>query len=157
MNACIFLSVLLSAAEGGGEGSSSEEEDEDSEGGGGGGGGGDDIADETGTDVVNLRRIIYLTIMSSLDFEEAGHKLMKIQLRPGQVGWHEGCNQEMQGLSPGESTRLCVWGESVGVPMLLSVCRHGYDGCALSDCVFGAPAGSVLSSAHACVLCLCDV
>jgi hypothetical protein len=63
--------------------------DEDSEGGAhGGGGGGDagDIEDETGTDVVNLRRTIYLTIMSSLDFEEAGHKLMKIQLRPGQVG-----------------------------------------------------------------------
>jgi hypothetical protein len=35
--------------------------------------------------VVNLRRTIYLTIMSSLDFEEAGHKLMKIQLAPGQV------------------------------------------------------------------------
>ena len=44
-----------------------------------------DIQDATGTDVVNLRRTIYLTIMSSLDFEEAGHKLMKIQLAPGQV------------------------------------------------------------------------
>lgn len=53
---------------------------------GGGGGDAGDIEDETGTDVVNLRRTIYLTIMSSLDFEEAGHKLMKIQLRPGQVG-----------------------------------------------------------------------
>lgn len=66
------------------EGGSSDE-DEDSEG-GGGGGGGDEIEDATGTDVVNLRRTIYLTIMASLDFEEAGHKLMKIQLRPGQVG-----------------------------------------------------------------------
>jgi hypothetical protein len=36
-------------------------------------------------DVVNLRRTIYLTIMSSLDFEEAGHKLMKIPMGPGQV------------------------------------------------------------------------
>eukprot|EP00879_Flechtneria_rotunda_P006154 GHRR01006471.1.p1 GENE.GHRR01006471.1~~GHRR01006471.1.p1 ORF type:complete len:946 (+),score=354.04 GHRR01006471.1:464-3301(+) len=45
-----------------------------------------DIEDATGTDVVNLRRTIYLTIMSSLDFEEAGHKLMKIQLAPGQEG-----------------------------------------------------------------------
>jgi hypothetical protein len=44
-----------------------------------------DIEDETGTNLVNLRRTIYLTIMSSLDFEEAGHKLMKIQLAPGQV------------------------------------------------------------------------
>jgi hypothetical protein len=77
---------LLFAA-GGGEGSSSDADDEDSEGGeGGGGGDAGDIADETGTDVVNLRRTIYLTIMSSLDFEEAGHKLMKITLRPGQVG-----------------------------------------------------------------------
>jgi hypothetical protein len=27
---------------------------------------------------VNLRRTIYLTIMSALDFEEAGHKLLKM-------------------------------------------------------------------------------
>ncbi|KAF6265057.1 hypothetical protein COO60DRAFT_1697935 [Scenedesmus sp. NREL 46B-D3] len=46
-----------------------------------------DIEDETGTNLVNLRRTIYLTIMSSLDFEEAGHKLMKIQLAPGQASW----------------------------------------------------------------------
>ena len=38
----------------------------------------------TETDVINLRRIIYLTIMSSMDFEEAGHKLTKIPLAPGQ-------------------------------------------------------------------------
>ncbi|MFS7991792.1 putative initiation factor eIF-4 gamma, MA3 [Helianthus anomalus] len=42
------------------------------------------IADETGTDLVNLRRTIYLTIMSSVDFEEAGHKLLQIKLEPGQ-------------------------------------------------------------------------
>ena len=36
------------------------------------------IEDQTETNLVNLRRTIYLTIMSSLDFEEAGHKLMKI-------------------------------------------------------------------------------
>ena len=42
------------------------------------------VNDETETDVVNLRRTIYLTIMSTLDFEEAGHKLMKIKLTPGQ-------------------------------------------------------------------------
>ena len=34
--------------------------------------------------MINLRRIIYLTIMSSMDFEEAGHKLTKIPLAPGQ-------------------------------------------------------------------------
>lgn len=41
------------------------------------------IQDETGTDDVNLRRTIYLTIMSSVDFEEAGHKLMKIDIPSG--------------------------------------------------------------------------
>lgn len=38
------------------------------------------IKDETGTDLVNLWRTIYLTIKSSLDFEEAGHKLLKIDI-----------------------------------------------------------------------------
>uniref|UniRef100_A0A7N0U368 MI domain-containing protein n=1 Tax=Kalanchoe fedtschenkoi TaxID=63787 RepID=A0A7N0U368_KALFE len=42
------------------------------------------IQDETETNLVNLRRTIYLTIMSSVDFEEAGHKLLKIKLEPGQ-------------------------------------------------------------------------
>jgi hypothetical protein len=36
------------------------------------------IQDETQTNLVNLRRTIYLTIMSALDFEEAGHKLLKM-------------------------------------------------------------------------------
>lgn len=43
-----------------------------------------EIKDQTNTDLVNLRRTIYLTIMSSLDFEEASHKLMKVQLPAGQ-------------------------------------------------------------------------
>lgn len=42
------------------------------------------IQDDTGTDLVNLRRTIYQTIMSSLDFEEAGHKLLKIRREQGQ-------------------------------------------------------------------------
>ncbi|KAL5564246.1 hypothetical protein UlMin_027410 [Ulmus minor] len=42
------------------------------------------IKDETETNLLNLRRTIYLTIMSSVDFEEAGHKLLKIKLEPGQ-------------------------------------------------------------------------
>ena len=42
------------------------------------------ITDATDTELVNLRRTIYLTIMSALDFEEAGHKLLQIKLRPGQ-------------------------------------------------------------------------
>ena len=43
-----------------------------------------EIQDATETNVINLRRTIYLTIMSALDFEEAGHKLMKIELQEGQ-------------------------------------------------------------------------
>ncbi|KAI6669225.1 hypothetical protein NL676_004110 [Syzygium grande] len=42
------------------------------------------IEDETETNLVNLRRTIYLTIMSSVDFEEAGHELLKIKLEAGQ-------------------------------------------------------------------------
>ena len=34
------------------------------------------IADLTGTNLLNLRKTIYLTIMSSADFEECGHKLL---------------------------------------------------------------------------------
>ncbi|GMQ05731.1 hypothetical protein CsSME_00050636 [Camellia sinensis var. sinensis] len=43
-----------------------------------------EIKDETETNPVNLWRTIYLTIMSSVDFEEAGHKLLKIKLELGQ-------------------------------------------------------------------------
>lgn len=43
-----------------------------------------EIEDQTGTDLVNLRRTIYLTIMSSLSYEESAHKLMGMMLREGQ-------------------------------------------------------------------------
>lgn len=43
-----------------------------------------EIKDQTNTDLVNLRRTIYLTIMSSVDFEECCHKLMKVTLPAGQ-------------------------------------------------------------------------
>lgn len=46
------------------------------------------IADMTGTNLVNLRKTIYLTIMSSVDFEECGHKLLKMSLP-------EGCESEL--------------------------------------------------------------
>lgn len=46
-------------------------------------GGNLEITDMTFHNEVNLRRTIYLTIMSSLDFEEAGHKLLSIHLNPG--------------------------------------------------------------------------
>ncbi|XP_043691715.1 pre-mRNA-splicing factor CWC22 homolog [Telopea speciosissima] len=67
---------------------SEEEQDEEME-----------INDETETNLVNLRRTIYLTIMSSVDFEEAGHKLLKIKLDPGQemelcIMLLECCSQE---------------------------------------------------------------
>lgn len=44
------------------------------------------IIDNTETNLIALRRTIYLTIHSSLDFEECAHKLMKMQLKPGQEG-----------------------------------------------------------------------
>jgi len=42
------------------------------------------IVDNTETNLIALRRTIYLTLQSSLDFEEATHKLLKLQLKPGQ-------------------------------------------------------------------------
>ncbi len=41
------------------------------------------IKDMTQTNLITLRRTIYLTIMSSLDFEECAHKLLKMTLQPG--------------------------------------------------------------------------
>ncbi|KAJ8591866.1 MIF4G-domain-containing protein [Rhizopogon salebrosus TDB-379] len=62
--------------ESGTEESSSEDEDEvvaDKEG----------IEDRTETNLVNLRRTIYLTIMNALNYEEAVHKLLKVQIQEG--------------------------------------------------------------------------
>jgi pre-mRNA-splicing factor CWC22 len=42
------------------------------------------IQDQTNTNLVNLRRAIYLTIMSSLNFEECAHKLLKLDIQPGE-------------------------------------------------------------------------
>jgi len=42
------------------------------------------IEDRTETNLVNLRRIIYLTIMNALNYEEAVRKLLKVQLDEGQ-------------------------------------------------------------------------
>ncbi|KAI3892471.1 hypothetical protein MKX03_012689 [Papaver bracteatum] len=57
------------------------------------------IQDETEKNLVNLRRTIYLTIMSNVDFEEAGHELLKLKLQPGQemelcIMLLECCSQE---------------------------------------------------------------
>ena len=67
------------------DGDESEEEDEDEE--------QMRINDQTETNLINLRRTIYLTIMSSVDFEEAGHKLLKIKLEPGQEVSHKKLSQ----------------------------------------------------------------
>ncbi|KAK4574407.1 pre-mRNA-splicing factor cwc22 [Recurvomyces mirabilis] len=61
--------------EGAEEESSDEEEDEKDK--------AMEIKDQSNTDLVNLRRSIYLTIMSSGGFEEACHKLMRINLPAG--------------------------------------------------------------------------
>lgn len=47
-------------------------------------GGGMAITDATDTNLINLRRTIYLSIMSSVDFEECAHKLLKVKLPEGQ-------------------------------------------------------------------------
>ncbi|KAI0737902.1 hypothetical protein C8Q80DRAFT_1263008 [Daedaleopsis nitida] len=64
--------------ESGSEESSEEEEDdeavEEKEG----------IEDKTQTNLINLRRVIYLTIMNALNYEEAVHKLLKVQIKEGQ-------------------------------------------------------------------------
>ena len=63
---------------------SDEEDEEEAEGDGIAGFGGSAlISDMTEQDLVNLRRTIYLTIMSSAQVDECAHKLMKLQIRPG--------------------------------------------------------------------------
>lgn len=53
-----------------------------------------EIQDETNTALTNLRRNIYLTIMSSVDFEECTHKLMKLNVSAGQQ--RELCNMVIE-------------------------------------------------------------
>ena len=43
-----------------------------------------EIQDRTNTNLVNLRKTIYLTIKRSLNFEECCHKLLLIHLEEGQ-------------------------------------------------------------------------
>ncbi|KAL0894402.1 hypothetical protein ABMA27_013018 [Loxostege sticticalis] len=76
----ILGSDAESGEEDGSEESGSEESEEEAE----GEQKGMTIIDNTETNLVALRRTIYLTINSSLDFEECAHKLMKMQLKPGQ-------------------------------------------------------------------------
>ncbi|KIP10281.1 hypothetical protein PHLGIDRAFT_65887 [Phlebiopsis gigantea 11061_1 CR5-6] len=80
------------------------------------------IEDRTETNLVNLRRVIYLTIMNALNYEEAVHKLLKVQLKEGQE--IELCNMVIECCSQERSystfygligERLCklnrVWNE----------------------------------------------
>jgi pre-mRNA-splicing factor CWC22 len=41
-----------------------------------------EIVDMTEQDLVAFRRNVYLTIQSSLDYQEAAHKLIKNELKP---------------------------------------------------------------------------
>ena len=68
---------------------------------------GDEIVDLSETDLVNLRRTIYLTIMSSVDFEECAHKLMKLAIPKGAEG--ELCNMLVECCSQ-ERTFLRYYG-----------------------------------------------
>ena len=54
---------------------SEEEEEEEAQ--------GEIVKDLTESEKINLRRTIYLTIMSSVDFEECAHKLMKVEIPEG--------------------------------------------------------------------------
>lgn len=45
----------------------------------------DAIVDMTETNMVALRRTIFLTIQSSLNFEECVHKLLKLEIKPAQI------------------------------------------------------------------------
>ena len=51
-------------------GGTSEEEDDQNQ-----------IQDMTEKDLINLRRTIYLVIMSSVDFQECCHKMLKLNIR----------------------------------------------------------------------------
>lgn len=42
-----------------------------------------EIEDNTEKDLVQLRKTIYLVIMSAIQFEECCHKLLKLQIRSG--------------------------------------------------------------------------
>lgn len=95
----------------GSEGESDEEEDDDSS---------DEedeekqedkkieIQDQTNTNLVNLRRTIYLTIMSSVDFEECCHKLMKVYNYTSMLYTIDTDSLDQITLPPGLEKELCL-------------------------------------------------
>ena len=55
------------------------------------------IQDETQMNTMALRRTIYLTIMSSLSFEECAHKMLQMSIKPGQeVGGATNCSAQFR-------------------------------------------------------------
>lgn len=66
------------------------------------------ITDMTSQDLINLRRTIYLTIMSSVDFEECAHKLMGV-IKEGSGQETELCNMIVECCSQ-ERTYLKFYG-----------------------------------------------
>ncbi|XP_022245258.1 pre-mRNA-splicing factor CWC22 homolog, partial [Limulus polyphemus] len=80
----IKMSILgenVSGSEDSDSGSESDDEDEDDE----ENEEDTEIVDNTETNLISLRRTIYLSIQSSLDFEECAHKLLKLEFKPGQI------------------------------------------------------------------------
>ncbi|CAM9586937.1 unnamed protein product, partial [Phaeothamnion confervicola] len=90
-----------------GEGDGGEPDGSDDDGDGGAPPPAPQIQDLTEQDLVNLRRTIYLTIMSSVGFEECCHKLMKLNIREGHEG--ELCNMLAECCSQ-ERTYLAYYG-----------------------------------------------
>ncbi|TVU07404.1 hypothetical protein EJB05_47457, partial [Eragrostis curvula] len=89
------------------------------------------VNDETQTDLTNLRRTIYLTVMSSLDSEEAGHKLLSV-VRPGQEAelcamTAECCTKEKAsctGYYGRLARRLCATNRAYGAGFAACFARH---------------------------------
>lgn len=65
------------------------------------------VIDATGKSISELRKLIYLTIMSAVDFEECGHKLLKLDIPIGQE--IEVCNMIVECCSQ-ERTYLKYYG-----------------------------------------------
>ena len=72
------------------------------------------LQDNTETNLINLRRTIYLTIMSGLTFEETGHKLMKIELAPRQE--FEVASMILECCSQEKTFSKCAPAASISVP-----------------------------------------
>lgn len=83
--ALLFIDVLGGAGSATESSSSGEISDDDEEGEGNEEDEGEmKIQDETQMNTMALRRTIYLTIMSSLSFEECAHKMLQMSVKPGQ-------------------------------------------------------------------------